>query len=57
MIKFAFVIDTSPLMQIKKPVYGSFNQSEAQAGMSFFEQSVYAIEEFVTMRKKLNLFR
>ena len=25
--------------------------------MTFFEQSVYAIEEFVAMRKKLNLFR
>ena len=25
MIKFAFVVDTSPLMQIKKPVYGSYD--------------------------------
>ena len=25
--------------------------------MSYFEQSVYAIEEFIVMRKKLNLFR
>jgi len=27
------------------------------SGMNFFEQSIYAIEEFIGVRKKLNLFK
>ena len=86
-MKFAFIIDSSPLMQIKKSVVGEFplNSTKALAadskkqeedskvdqdkgadglsdrakdfspatGMSFFEQSIYAIEEFIAIRKKL----
>ena len=62
-MKFAFIVDTSPLMQIKKSVIGDLNlpskrQEEDRAeaattGMSFFEQSIYAIEEFITVRKKM----
>jgi len=69
-MKFAFILDTSPLMQIKKSVIGEFpikhkeerkvdGQSSSSApqssttGMSYFEQSIYAIEEFITVRKKM----
>ena len=74
-MKFAFILDTSPLMQIKKPVLqvppgkkdskktstgkrGSSKSKDEKSdatttGMSYFEQSIYAIEEFITVRKKM----
>ena len=69
-MKFAFILDTSPLMQIKKSVIGEFPSKRSEeaksdpcslsedststtTGMSFFEQSIYAIEEFITVRKKM----
>lgn len=82
-MKFAFIVDTSPLMQIKKSVISEFpsarkqedskidaksesaassslskdevSASTSSTGMSFFEQSIYAIEEFVAIRKKLGM--
>ena len=77
-MKFAFILDTSPLMQIKKSVVtdfsnkvppsdlqaaGKYDQEESkispqtQTGMSFFEQSIFAIEEFISIRKKTGLFK
>ena len=68
-MKFAFILDTSPLMQIKKSVIGEFPRHQEEhkteeskaiktdkgttRGMSFFEQSIYAIEEFIMVRKKM----
>jgi len=71
-MKFAFLLDTSPLMQIKKSVIGEFPHKRKEdtkvdkdsgdkaenyttTGMSFFEQSIYAIEEFITVRKKMGM--
>ena len=60
-MKFAFIIDTSPLMQLKRSVIESDQKQDApnsqkklscQSGMTYFEQSVYAIELFVNQRKK-----
>jgi hypothetical protein len=72
-MKFAFILDTSPLMQIKKSVVTDFTNkvppsdlqaktsstqeeskiaAQVQTGMSFFEQSIFAIEEFISVRKK-----
>ena len=67
-MKFAFILDTSPLMQIKKSVIGEFPSkrrpeeakspgASAAIGMSFFEQSIYAIEEFITIRKKMGAWK
>ena len=33
----------------------SSSSSSSSTGMSFFEQSIYAIEEFVAVRKKLGM--
>ncbi len=41
-------------MMLKGPVVQSGHGSPS--GMSYFEQSVYAIEEFILMRKKLGKF-
>lgn len=49
MMKFVFVLDTSPLMQLK--------HSQNGVGMSFFQESVFAIEEFINHRKRLNEFK
>jgi hypothetical protein len=43
-MKIVFVVDTSPLMQIKRDIQDS---GRFGCGMSFFEQSAYAIEDFV----------
>lgn len=65
-MKFAFIIDTSPLMQLKRSVIDeplkdkdsqkaksvSNKKSSLQSGMTYFEQAVYAIELFVNSRKK-----
>ena len=77
-MKFAFILDTSPLMQIKKSVVTDFSNkvppsdlqaasqydaeeskvaSQSQTGMSFFEQSIFAIEEFISIRKKTGQFK
>jgi hypothetical protein len=87
-MKFAFILDTSPLMQIKKSVSGEFQsraltseqitknhdevvktgseelkakeiafKAQQSTGMSFFEQSVYAIEEFISIRKKAGYYK
>lgn len=54
-MKFAFLVDTSPLMQLKSPLV---LQSDPQnfTGMTFFEQSTYSIEEFIVTRRKLGKF-
>ena len=60
-MKFAFILDTSPLMQIKKSVISDLptvakrkgDEAATAIGMSFFEQSIYAIEEFIAVRKKM----
>jgi hypothetical protein len=41
-------------MQLKGPVAQS--QQGSTSGMTYFEQSVYVIEEFILMRKKLGKF-
>jgi hypothetical protein len=70
-MKFAFILDTSPLMQLRQSVYLpatqigpveeskriSITQPAQQTGMSLFEQSVYAIEEFVLKRKQIGAFK
>ena len=86
-MKFAFILDTSPLMQIKKSVIGEFQNrvptsdvlmkehaeqskseeskvinppagaTQASTGMSFFEQSIFAIEEFIAVRKKIGFYK
>lgn len=60
-MKFAFILDTSPLMQLRQSVYVTEESKKAdpnaQTGMSLFEQSVYAIEEFVLRRKQIGAFK
>jgi hypothetical protein len=37
-MKFAFLIDTSPLMLLKSPVVGSYDKAKScTTGMNFFE--------------------
>jgi hypothetical protein len=51
-------------MLIKKPVClnpksqpSGSTQSDSDTGMNYFEQSIYAIEEFVQVRKRINEFK
>lgn len=44
--KFVFILDTSPLMQLKN--------AKSSCGMNFIHQSVYAIEEFLNARKQFH---
>ena len=46
-MKFAFVIDNSPLMNLKPP----------SGHMTYFQQCAYVIEEFISYRKRMNEFK
>ena len=47
MMKFAFVIENSPMMNLKPP----------SGHMTYFQQSVYVIEEFISFRKRMSEFK
>ena len=53
MMKFVFVIDTSPMMLLKSALKGE----KVSSGMNYFQQSIFAIEEFINHRKRLNEFK
>ncbi len=44
-------------MLLKSPVVSTYDKLKINtAGMNFFEQSVYAVEEFILLRRKLGKF-
>ena len=53
-MKFVFIVDTSPMMLLK---HHDISNDKNVTGMTFFQESVYAIEEFVNHRKRLNEFK
>jgi hypothetical protein len=60
MMKFVFIIDTSPQMMLRSHMpRGAEGPGEGQSPskMTYFQQAIFAIEEFVNHRKRLNEFK